>query len=217
MATMTATSLNALCLHMMCGLGLVAAFWVAHNIFSVNLISDPDTTLLILWIVECPIVILYYSVFRQNPAKCSYLKAVGRGLLGLPAGMLLIAFGAITLGAPVSIKYLPRTLYWSLLISLFTFTPAATIYGSSWGDWQRIFAKTRPAGSIDYMVCFPAHGAILGSWFGAWPMPLDWERPWQEWPICVTYGALVGYAIGMVTSCLFVLLPSRQQQRIKGE
>lgn len=214
MAIVAASGLGALWLHSLCGLGLVAAFWIAHEFFSVNLISDPDATLLVLWMVECPIVILHYGVYRQNPAKCSYLKAVGRGLLGLPAGMLLIALGAITLGAPVSLKYLPRTLHWSLLMSLFTFAPAATVYGSSWGDWQRIFAKTRPAGPVDDLVCFPAHGAILGSWFGAWPMPLDWERPWQEWPISVTYGALVGYATGMVVSFLFVLL-SRRQQHIK--
>ena len=29
------------------------------------------------------------------------------------------------------------------------------------------------------MIFIPAYGAIIGGWFGAWPMPLDWERPWQ--------------------------------------
>jgi len=29
------------------------------------------------------------------------------------------------------------------------------------------------------MLLVPAYGAIIGGWFGAWPMPLDWERPWQ--------------------------------------
>lgn len=37
----------------------------------------------------------------------------------------------------------------------------------------------RPNGSIEYLICLPAHGALVGAWFGAWPMPLDWERPWQ--------------------------------------
>lgn len=32
---------------------------------------------------------------------------------------------------------------------------------------------------VDYMICIPAHGVIIGAWFGAFPMPLDWERPWQ--------------------------------------
>lgn len=39
--------------------------------------------------------------------------------------------------------------------------------------------RHRPTGRVDYMVSLPAHGAVIGAWFGAWPMPLDWERPWQ--------------------------------------
>lgn len=45
--------------------------------------------------------------------------------------------------------------------------------------WHFTIFTFRPIGAIDYMVCLPAHGAIIGAWFGAWPMPLDWERPWQ--------------------------------------
>jgi len=37
----------------------------------------------------------------------------------------------------------------------------------------------RPSGPIEYLICLQAHGAVIGGWFGAWPMPLDWERPWQ--------------------------------------
>nr|GMC68973.1 phosphatidylinositol-glycan biosynthesis class F protein [Ipomoea batatas] len=116
-------------------------------------------------------------------------------------GAAMIAVGAIILGAPVGFQY---------------FVPAATVFGSSWTDWHRIFAQTKPAKNIDYMVFFPAHGAIIGAWFGAWPMPLDWERPWQEWPICVTYGAMAGYLVGMAVSMGFILFHNRPQH-IKGE
>ncbi|XP_021735360.1 phosphatidylinositol-glycan biosynthesis class F protein-like [Chenopodium quinoa] len=145
---------------------------------------------------------------------CQFSKAVGRGLLGLLAGALVFALGAISLGAPVGSKYTLSTIKWSLLMSSLTFLPAAAIFGASWVDWQRIFVKTRPTGFVEYMVCLPAHGVIIGSWFGAWPMPLDWERPWQEWPICVAYGALLGYLIGVVAS--FVLyFHSRRRQCVK--
>jgi GPI ethanolamine phosphate transferase 2/3 subunit F len=30
---------------------------------------------------------------------------------------------------------------------------------------------------------YPVVGAALGSWTGAFPIPLDWERPWQVHPI----------------------------------
>ncbi|XP_065620880.1 uncharacterized protein LOC112004324 [Quercus suber] len=97
------------------------------------------------------------------------------------------------------------------MMSLFTIVPAATVFGSSWKDWQRIFAHTKPMGSVDIIICLPAHGAVIGAWFGAWPMPLDWERPWQEWPICVSYGAMAGYLVAMVASFGCVAVRARLQ------
>lgn len=43
-----------------------------------------------------------------------------------------------------------------------------------------------------------AVGAFLGAWLGAVPIPLDWDREWQRWPITVVTGAYVGYVLGKV-------------------
>ncbi|KAF2301542.1 hypothetical protein GH714_025673 [Hevea brasiliensis] len=147
----------------------------------------------------------------QSLSALQYLKAVGRGILALPVGALVNALGAIVLGAPVGIEYLPKTINWSLLMSSFMFVPAASVFGSSSPHWQRIFAHTKPNESLEYMICIPAHGALIGAWFGAWPMPLDWERPWQDWPICVTYGAITGYLVAMVVSLGFALVHGGRQ------
>ncbi|XP_057514877.1 uncharacterized protein LOC130796526 [Actinidia eriantha] len=207
---------KAFTVHLICGLGLASALWVAHKVYSIDLISDPSYTLHLIWIFEAPITILIYSLFRKNPKQCSYWKAVGRGTLGLLVGAIVNVLGAVALGAPVGVNYFLKTVNWSLVMSLFTVVPATSVYGSSWMDWQRIFAHTKPSGSIDYMICLPAHGAVIGAWFGAWPMPLDWERPWQEWPICVSYGAIAGYLIAMVASFGFTLL-RREVRHVKGE
>eukprot|EP00960_Hanusia_phi_P042658 755642-Hanusia_phi.AAC.7 len=51
---------------------------------------------------------------------------------------------------------------------------------------------------------------VVGTWFGAIPIPLDWDRPWQvqlvstlqvaqesqAWPITCTAGAIAGHALG---------------------
>eukprot|EP00257_Ricinus_communis_P024640 XP_025012054.1 phosphatidylinositol-glycan biosynthesis class F protein isoform X4 [Ricinus communis] len=209
--------LLACLVHLICGLGLAVSLWVAHNLYSVNLVSDPSDTLLLIWTVETPIVVLLYSWFRLNPKKCSVcislflLFFIAFSCLVLLIGAIVNAFGAIVLGSPVGIQYLSKTVNWSLLMSLFTFVPAASVFGSSWSHWHRIFAHSKPNGSLEYMICMPAHGAVIAAWFGAWPMPLDWERPWQEWPICVTYGAMIGYLVGMLVSLGFVLARSGQQ------
>ncbi|XAR50449.1 hypothetical protein NMG60_11004782 [Bertholletia excelsa] len=101
----SASPWQAFLVHLICGLGLGSAFAVAQKVYSVNLISDPPHTLRLFWIIEAPIVILIYSIFRKNPKQCSYWRAVGRGLLGLPVGAIVNALGAIALGAPVGIKY----------------------------------------------------------------------------------------------------------------
>ncbi|KAL8456943.1 hypothetical protein ACS0TY_034971 [Phlomoides rotata] len=211
-----ASPLKVLLLHLTCGLGLASAFWVAFNLYSLTLIQNSAQTLFVIWAVEASVVIPIYSLFRCNPDKCSYVKAIARGLLGLPAGAVVNAFGAIVLGAPVGIQHFKKTIHWSLLMSVFTFVPAASVFGSSWTDWLRIFAHAKPIESTDFITCLPAHGALIGAWFGAWPMPLDWERSWQEWPICVTYGAILGYLIGMVVSFGFVVFHNRRH-RVKRE
>jgi len=32
---------------------------------------------------------------------------------------------------------------------------------------------------IERAMVYPAVGAVLGSWLGAIPIALDWDRPWQ--------------------------------------
>ncbi|KAJ0007194.1 hypothetical protein Pint_30408 [Pistacia integerrima] len=175
--------LQTFLVHLICGVGLGARFWVAHNVYSINLVSHPSDTL----------------------------------------GALVNALGAISLGAPVGIQYMRNTFDWSLLMSVFTvslhdlifnsqewpicvsygamagylirmFVPAASVYSSSWEDWRHIFAHTKPNGSVDYVIC----------------------EAMAEWPISVSYGAMAGYLIGMVASFGLVLIRGRQQHQ-KGD
>ncbi|CAI8599882.1 unnamed protein product [Vicia faba] len=208
---------ETLTVNLICGLSLALTFWISNSLYSIDLVTDPSLTLFLISIIELPIVILLFSRYRQNRLQCSYLRAVGRGILGVPVGALLNSLGAIALGAPVTFQCLPKTLAWSLMMSLFTTVPASCVLGSSWADWKRIFAHTKPNGSIEYLICLQAHGAVIGGWFGAWPMPLDWERPWQEWPISVSYGTLAGYLVASVASLGFVLAHRSRLQHVKNE
>ncbi|KAJ0007896.1 hypothetical protein Pint_30416 [Pistacia integerrima] len=216
--------LQTFLVHLICGVGLGVGYWVAHNIYSINLVSHPSGTLRLIWVLLLRAQLLFFftAIFGKIPTNPRISKLWYEALLGLPCelglekhylvttlGALLNALGAIALGAPVGIQYMTNTFDYSLLMSLFTNFIVFFL------NLMKL-NKRMPNGSVDYMICLPAHGAVIGAWFGAWPMPLDWERPWQEWPICVSYGAMVGYLIGMVASFGFVLIRGRQQHQ-KGD
>ncbi|KAL6907399.1 hypothetical protein ACP4OV_002438 [Aristida adscensionis] len=219
--------------HALCFAGLAVAHYLSGR---GALVSDPAAALRLLVVCEAPIVIAVFSYLRRDANRCSFLKAAARGLLGLPVGRMLEllldqaslptrknartltgaflnAFGAVVLGAPVGIKYWVATTYWSLLMCLFTFVPAACVFGASKVDWQNVLSHSiyfTPIDAMYYMTSAPCHGAVIGAWLGAWPMPLDWERPWQEWPICVTYGAIAGHLAGMLVSLVLIVAHKRR-------
>lgn len=47
-------------------------------------------------------------------------------------------------------------------------------------------------------IVIPALACLLGSWMGALVIPLDWDQPWQPWPISSTYGCLAGGLAGSI-------------------
>jgi phosphatidylinositol glycan class F len=38
-------------------------------------------------------------------------------------------------------------------------------------------------------------GTLIGAWVGAVPIPLDWDREWQKWPVTILADA-VGKIVG---------------------
>lgn len=50
-------------LHLLCGLGLASAVWVAQNIYSVNLIANPAQTLRLIWVL--PLSLCTSSLFEN--------------------------------------------------------------------------------------------------------------------------------------------------------
>ncbi|KAJ7566659.1 hypothetical protein O6H91_02G113400 [Diphasiastrum complanatum] len=121
---------------------------------------------------------------------------------------MAVAFLAIACGAPIAVEYASRTLHWSIFMSILLVLPAAMVLGTSWPDWHRIFALTRPKRDVEFLICIPAHGAAIGAWLGAWVMPLDWDRLWQDWPISCTYGAVGGYLSGLFVSSILTYFQS---------
>eukprot|EP00898_Chlorokybus_atmophyticus_P007582 jgi/Chlat1/7825/Chrsp66S07266 len=156
-----------------------------------------------------PLQLLLHSLLpAMRPAKGTPVWQVpARAAVGFPAGDLLLLLVAMAFGAPMT-SSVTQTFYFALLMSALTVAPAACVLGHDGDAWQRVFAQTRPYTTAEFACCVPAHGAIVGAWIGAVPIPLDWGRYWQEWPTTCVVGALIGYVFGLCITPLLYLLPT---------
>ncbi|PKX97996.1 PIG-F family protein [Aspergillus novofumigatus IBT 16806] len=81
-------------------------------------------------------------------------------------------------------------------MALLASTALIYVHGVDGAVWREVWAFARPADAV----WGGALGTALGAWFGAVPIPLDWDRPWQAFPITILTGAYIGFAVGSVVS-----------------
>ncbi|KUJ18412.1 uncharacterized protein LY89DRAFT_583508 [Mollisia scopiformis] len=190
---------------------LLAAYYIRFPV----LVADPVSTLLQTLLPVAAIQVVYAVIClpavgsNAKPAlvKKAKLNASKKGaepsqvtgkaftaifslLLSLLTTLPLFAL-QILFGAPVT-SHLPHTALSSAHISLLALFPLFYVHGTSASKWREIVSIYSP---IDE-VFGGSLGALLGAWLGAVPIPLDWDRAWQAWPITVVTGAYIGYGVG---------------------
>ncbi|KAF2725780.1 hypothetical protein K431DRAFT_317246 [Polychaeton citri CBS 116435] len=97
----------------------------------------------------------------------------------------------ILFGAPVTSHTL-HTLLFALHIALLTTPQLFYAHGLDTQKWLRIVSLQLPIDEAYGM----AIGAFIGAWLGAIPIPLDWDRDWQRWPVTITVGLYCGAVLG---------------------
>ncbi|KAI0206737.1 GPI biosynthesis protein family Pig-F-domain-containing protein [Astrocystis sublimbata] len=100
--------------------------------------------------------------------------------------VLLVLFGAPFL------THLSHTFLCSLHLSLLGLYPLFYARGVSGTDWVEIIGVRAPFDEAFGGLV----GAGVGAWLGAVPIPLDWDREWQKWPVTILCGIYAGYAVG---------------------
>ncbi|KAJ9660722.1 Glycosylphosphatidylinositol (GPI) anchor assembly protein [Coniosporium apollinis] len=70
--------------------------------------------------------------------------------------------------------------------------PFIYVHGVDSGRWREIVSLLHPMDEV----YGAALGTLLGAWVGAIPIPLDWDREWQKWPVTIVTGAYIGFAAG---------------------
>ncbi|RHZ54133.1 PIG-F family protein [Aspergillus thermomutatus] len=112
-------------------------------------------------------------------------------LLATPVlAILLVLFGV-----PLT-THNAETVLCAAHMALLASTALIYVHGVDGAVWREVWAFARPADAV----WGGALGTALGAWFGAVPIPLDWDRPWQAFPITILTGAYIGFAVGSVVS-----------------
>ncbi|KAL5513248.1 GPI11 [Sanghuangporus vaninii] len=118
----------------------------------------------------------------------------------------------VLFGAP-NFEHFIKTFLLALLLSLLMVYPSVyTLKPPSLASkalvhrmmWIRLFAELSPRTSHERLLVYPVVGAALGAWIGVFPIALDWDRPWQAWPLTPAYGAIFGLIIASWTAIIYI-------------
>jgi phosphatidylinositol glycan class F len=111
-------------------------------------------------------------------------------------------------GAPVASSQVDSLLF-AVLLACWTVLPSALAFNVSYDQWLAFFVRherlrddaaaasgAADADAVSRSLVRRAYATAIGCWAGALVIPLDWDRPWQVWPVPCVFGAALGHALG---------------------
>jgi len=128
------------------------------------------------------------------------LAHLAKGILLLLASWVLIVYITVCLGAPVT-DWWTETGGFCALLTLLTAYPVLLVLGPSTSSLSSVSSSPVDT-SLAATLLLNSLCALAGSWLGAFPIPLDWDRPWQAWPITCCLGAVAGHVLGNLAGAI---------------
>ena len=149
-------------------------------------------------LIENPVGVLGYVIPISLICSClPYLSAsLVRTCWYLGLSIPIVYALVVLMGAPIT-THIPETVLLSILLSILAFFPTLhkiQFTSSGWLDITAPFRNTKPKKTR--ALYGQLYGTLVGAYLGAIPIPLDWDRPWQKWPVTIVIGAVMGTALG---------------------
>lgn len=114
-------------------------------------------------------------------------------LLTLAVGVPVLFVGLVLLGGPLTTHH-AETALCAAHIAFLAAPPLFYTRGVQPRAWRETAALLLPGDAV----WGGSLGAVVGAWLGAVPIPLDWDREWQKWPVTIVTGAYLGWAAGRI-------------------
>ncbi|KAL1139992.1 hypothetical protein AAG570_006969 [Ranatra chinensis] len=127
-----------------------------------------------------------------NNLKTSGFKEFFKSIIIVGGSVIVYYILAVLFGAQV-LKNFEETFMFSMLLSQLTIFPLCLNVGAS--DIPHLLSTMESSNAIHSLLIMNIKGTLAGAWLGAIVIPLDWDRPWQEWPIPCSVGAFCGYIL----------------------
>jgi len=138
-----------------------------------------------------------------------------KGLLLLLGCWVFFVYLTVCFGAPVSSHWVETGSFTCLLV-LLTAYPILLAKGPSYESLRTVVLREevsivtssnplQTSSALDTFLYYNTLLSLVGAWLGAFPIPLDWDREWQAWPISCCLGAVLGSVgantLGAMTLC----------------
>ncbi|RNA19869.1 phosphatidylinositol-glycan biosynthesis class F [Brachionus plicatilis] len=116
---------------------------------------------------------------------------------------ILVYLVAVSFGAYLIEDFL-ATLIFSIFLSLISVMPFLIMikHKSPIELLERLLFRQEYKTNIEQALSRVSRGSIIGAWFGALVIPLDWDKWWQKWPISCIIGAVVGILVSLLINLI---------------
>lgn len=129
------------------------------------------------------------------------VRDIFRGLVIVLCMIVFYYIIAVLFGAPF-LSEQEQTFIFAVLLTVLTVFPLLLNLGPDI-TYAILSSGTNYEGDVfSEILIISVRLTLFGAWLGAVVIPLDWDRPWQVWPIPCNIGAVCGY----IASHVFVLL-----------
>lgn len=180
---------------------------VLVTMFHIGLVNNVYETMMKGFVTLASLQVVYNYILLQNVADSKKSKQNTNGPLLIFGSMLISVILVVPLyvllvilGAPF-MSYTKETVALCLHLSFLVFNPLLVLYKFDFSHFNLVFVQDKIYNKIfTHPVLSASLMAIITAWLGVIPIPLDWDRPWQQWPITLLVGGYLGTLIGSAVS-----------------